>query len=174
MNSLFLVTYTSFASPVYTTNIAKTSHFEGYRGSFWCYTDWSGVLRHLSGMCNNIRTKWVCWDPDVEKPRAEAARHFPLALQWSSNDTSEIMVERRSMGGVQEGACQKWCASRMHYIRLLNPQCLKSCTEDTTFVCHSRKSIFHVCFIVSITSEWFLLLECSGVREKKIWSCTSH
>lgn len=53
----------------------------------------------------------------------------------------------------------------MHYIRLLNCQCLKQCTEDTTFVCDNQKSIFHVCFIVSFTSEWFLLLEC--IEEKK-------
>lgn len=53
----------------------------------------------------------------------------------------------------------------MHYIRLLNCQCLKQCIEDTTFVCDSRKSIFHVCFIVSFTSEWFLLLE--HIEKKK-------
>lgn len=86
-----------------------------------------------------------CWTPDVERPRAEAARHFPLALQWSSNDTSESMVERRyGKGG---GRCMsKWCASRMHYIKGLNPQHLKARAENTTFVCDSRKSIFHCWF----------------------------
>lgn len=48
----------------------------------------------------------------------------------------------------------------MHYIRLLNCQCLKQCVEDTTFVCGGGKPILHVCFIVSFSSEWFLLLEC--------------
>lgn len=37
---------------------------------------------------------------------AEAARHFPLALRRSSDDTSESMVERRSRGGEEEDACQ--------------------------------------------------------------------
>ena len=42
----------------------------------------------------------------MERPRAEAACHFPLALQRSSDDTSESMVERRSRGGVEEDVCQ--------------------------------------------------------------------
>lgn len=55
----------------------------------------------------------------------------------------------------------------MHYIRLLNCQCLKQCIEDATFVCDSRKSIFHVCFIVRFASEWFLLLECIKIKKRK-------
>lgn len=42
----------------------------------------------------------------MERPQAEAARHFPLALQRSSDDTSKSMVERRSKGGVEEDVCQ--------------------------------------------------------------------
>ena len=46
--------------------------------------------------------------------------------------------------------------------------------EDTTFVCDSRKSIFHVCFIVSFTSEWFPLLECIEGKKKKKKSPDPH
>lgn len=42
----------------------------------------------------------------MAKPRAEAARHFPLALQQSSDDTSESVAERRSRGGEEEDVCQ--------------------------------------------------------------------
>lgn len=42
----------------------------------------------------------------MERPQAEVARHFPLALQWSSDDTSESRVERRSWEGVGGDVCQ--------------------------------------------------------------------
>ncbi len=42
----------------------------------------------------------------METPQAQAACHFPLAPQRSSDDTSESTVERRSLGGEEEDACQ--------------------------------------------------------------------
>lgn len=42
----------------------------------------------------------------MDGPRAETARHFPLALQRSGVGTSESMLERRSSGGKEEDVCQ--------------------------------------------------------------------
>lgn len=59
-------------------NKAKKIHFQDYGGSVLCFTERSEVLQLHTGMYNNIRTKWVCRAPDVERPRAEARTPLPI------------------------------------------------------------------------------------------------
>lgn len=42
----------------------------------------------------------------MERLRAKAACHFPLAPRRSRDDTSENMVERKTRRGVKEDLCQ--------------------------------------------------------------------